>query len=229
LRRVLNIFNIYAPNNDDINFFKILETNLETLNDQTLLVGGDFNHSLDTLNDRTNTNKQTSDKVNALIETFDLCDVFRLLNPERKLFTWPSNTNPPIICRLDYLLLSSSSLNCVTDYQIKTGYSSDHSIVVMKLNLIHNDKGQWYFKLNNSLLLDTVYQNKIETSILEIVWFNEQANPNVLWEIIKGRIRDETIKYAIFKKKIDLQYEHEINSNIKDLEREIELNSTNNT
>jgi len=119
-----------------------LETNLETLNDQTLLVGGDFNHSLDTLNGKTNTNKQTSDKVNALIETFDLCDVFRLLNPERKLFTWPSNTHPPIICRLDYLLLSSSSLNCVTHNQIKTGYSSDHSIVVMKLNLIHNDNSQ---------------------------------------------------------------------------------------
>jgi len=71
----------------------------------------------------------------------------------------------------------------------------------MKLNLIHNDKGPGYFKLNNSLLLDTVYKNKIKTSIQEIVSFNEQANPNVLWEIIKGRIRDETIKYASLKKK----------------------------
>ena len=94
--KVLNIFNIYAPNNDDINFFNILETNLETFSDQTLLVGGDFNtvinHSLDKLNGRTDTNQRTSDKVNAFIETVDLCDVIRLLNTERKLFTWHSNT-----------------------------------------------------------------------------------------------------------------------------------------
>jgi len=77
--------------------------------------------------------------------------------------------------------------------------------------------------------LDTEYQNKIRTSIQEIVSFNEQANPNVLWEIIKGRIRDETIKYASFKKKTDLQNEHKINAKIKDLEREIESNATNST
>jgi len=47
--KILNIFNIYAPNNDTIHFFNTLETN-----DQLLLVGGDFNtvinHSLDKLN-----------------------------------------------------------------------------------------------------------------------------------------------------------------------------------
>ena len=86
-------------------------------------------------------NKRTSNKVNELIETFDLCDVFRLLNPERKLFTWHSNNNPPIFCRLDYLLLSTSALNTVVDYQIKTSYNSDLSIVVMNLNLSQHEKG----------------------------------------------------------------------------------------
>jgi len=83
----------------------------------------------------------TNYNVNALIETFDLCDVFGLLNPERQLFTWYSYTDPPIFCRLDYFLLSASSLNPVTDFQIKTGYNSDHSFVVMNLDCIHNDKG----------------------------------------------------------------------------------------
>jgi len=92
------------------------------------------------------------------------------------------------------------------------------------LNFIQNDKGPGYFKLNNSLLWDTEYQNKIKTSIQEIVSFNEQANPNVLWEIIKARIRDETIKP--FKKKTDLKNEQEIYSNIENLETEIELNAT---
>ena len=59
-------------------------------------------------------------------------------------------------------------------------------MIIMNLNFIKNDKGPGYFKLNNSLLLDTEYQNKIKASIQDIVSFNEQANPNVLWEIIKG-------------------------------------------
>lgn len=230
--KVINIFNVYAPNNDDINFFNILETNLDKFSDEILLVGGDFNtvinHSLDKLNGKSDTNKRTSKKVNELIDTFDLCDVFRLLNPERKLFTWHSHNNPPIFCRLDYFLFSTCALNSVTDFQIKTGYKSDHSIVIMHLKFIQCKKGPGYFKLNNSLLLDTDYQNKIKSSIQEIVSFNDQANPNVLWEIIKGRIRDETIKYASIKKKNDLRNEHEINSKIRDLEKEIELNTSNN-
>ena len=230
--RIFNIFNIYAPNNDDVTFFNTLETNIDPFNDQLILVGGDFNtvinHSLDKLNGRNDTNKRTSNKVNELIETFDLCDVFRLLNPEQKLFTWHSNNNPPIFCRLDYFLLSSSALNSVVKYQIKNGYNSDHSVVSMTLNFIQNDKGPGYFKLNNSLLLDTEYQNKIRTSIQEIVSFNEQAPPNIPWEVIKGRIRDETIKYASFKKKTDMQNERDITSKIKELENEIESNATNN-
>jgi len=73
-----------------ISIFNTLETNLDSLNDQLLLVGGDFNtvinHSLDKLNGRNNTNKRTTDKVNEIIETFELCDVLRLLYPELKLF-----------------------------------------------------------------------------------------------------------------------------------------------
>jgi exonuclease III len=62
--KVINIFNVYAPNNDDINFFNILETNLDKFSDEILLVGGDvntvINHSLDKLHGKSDTNKRTS-------------------------------------------------------------------------------------------------------------------------------------------------------------------------
>ena len=63
--------------------------------------------------------------------------------------------------------------------------------------------------------MDIEYQNKIITSNQEIVSLNEQAHPNILWELIKGRTRDETIKYASFKKKTDIQNERDITSKIK--------------
>jgi len=61
--------------------FNKLETYLDTLNDQLVLVSCDFNtvitsnHTLDKRNGRSDKNKRTSDKVNELIQTFNLCDV----------------------------------------------------------------------------------------------------------------------------------------------------------
>jgi len=107
---------------------------------------------------------------------------------------------------LTFFLLSTSALN------------SDHSVIIINLNFTKKDKGPGYFKLNNALLLDTEYQNIIKASIQEIVSFTEHANPNVLREIIQGMIRDETIKYASFKKKTALRNEREIYSKIEDLE-----------
>ena len=113
------------------------------------------------------------------------------------------------MCRLDYLLFSTSALNTVVNYQIKTGYN---------LNFIQHDEGTGCFKLNNSLLLDTEYQTQIKRSIQKILSFNKEANPNIFGEIIKGRIRDETIEFTSLKKKIDLQNELDINLRIKDLD-----------
>lgn len=62
-------------------------------------------------------------------------------------------------------------------------------------------KGKCYFGINNSLLLVEKYQNIIRKTVEEIKEINTHANPNILWEIIKGKIRNEIIKYAIHAKK----------------------------
>ena len=41
----------------------------------------------------------------------------------------------------------------------------------------------------------------IRKTITEIATLNENANPNTLWELIKGSFRNETIKYDTKKKK----------------------------
>ena len=77
-------------------------------------------------------------------------------------------------------------------------------------------RGPGYFKLNNSLLLDSEYQQRIKENINDIANINKDANPNTLWEIIKGTIRNETIKYATAKKKQNLQMEE---AHVKEIER----------
>ena len=78
---------------------------------------------------------------------------------------------------------------------------------MLKRNLKQEVKGPGYFKMNNSLLLDEDYKVKIKRCINEITTINKEANPNTLWELIKGTIRNETIKYATFKKKQNTENE----------------------
>ena len=57
---------------------------------------------------------------------------------------------------------------------------------------------------------------------MEIVEINKDANPNTLWELVKGTIRNETIKYASKKNKIQNKKEKQLTSEIYNLEKDIE-------
>jgi len=148
-------------------------------------------------------------KLNQLTETYDLIDIYRNKYPHIKEYTWHSNSSPPIFCRLYYFFVSTSLENNVTDCKLLPGYKSDHSAVTLIINLIKLNRGPGYFKINNSFLLDSSYQSKIKNAIKEIVEFNSESNPNIKWKLIKGRIRDESIKFATYKKKESLKEETE--------------------
>ena len=87
-------------------------------------------------------------------------------------------------------------------------------MISLELNLNKIERGKGYFKVNNSLVLQPEYQDKIRNAIKETVDINKNANPNTLWEIIKGGIRNETIKYALFKKKEQNKKEIQLNEEI---------------
>ena len=93
----------------------------------------------------------------------------------------------------------------------------------------NQQRGPGYFKLNNSVILEQAYQNKIKQSIHEIAEINKNANPNTLWQIIKGTIRNETIKYTSFKKKNTIKKEIDLKTELDVLEKELIDNPNNNT
>ena len=145
--------------------------------------------------------KKCREQILTIKENFDLADVWRIRNPDLRQYTWHSSSKPIIFSRLDYFLISDSFVNQVNNCKINPGFMSDHSIISMVLTLNNIERGKGYFKINNSLILQMEYQNKIRKSISEMAEINKNANPNTLWEIIKGGIRDESIKYASYKKK----------------------------
>ena len=202
------ILYIYAPNKaaDNYNFLTKIEEFVISNDSETIIIGGDFNTvidcDIDKKNGNINNNKRNRAKINNIIENNDINDIWRLLNPNVRHYTWHSNTKPTIFCRLDYFLISSNLVNVITNCKITTGYRSDHSLVYFNLNTDSQTRGPGYFKLNNSVILEQEYQNKIKQSIEEIATINRDTNPNTLWQIIKGTIINESIKYTATKNQI---------------------------
>ena len=96
----------------------------------------------------------------------------------------------------------------------------------MTLLPFNNERGKGFWKLNCSLLSDINYVKKIKETIKETAEINKEANPNILWDVIKMSIRGESIKYGTFKKKI-------LNSKLDEIQRDIlhlqeKINSGNN-
>ena len=157
--------------------------------------------------------------MNNILEEHDLSDIWRIKNPDKRRYTWHSSKKPHISSRLDYFSISSCLTNRTTSCKIKAGYRTDHSAVVTCIQIEQQIKGPGVFKFNNSLLLDIEYQNLTRKSIDEIATINKESNAKTLWEIIKGTIRNETIKYASKKKKQETEKEKQLQADIERLEK----------
>lgn len=83
----------------------------------------------------------------------------------------------------------------------KISYKSEHSIVPLQIDIKNCVRGPGYFKLNKQPTLRNQIPNIIKKSINEIEDISKGANPNSLWEFIKGTVTNETINYATKKKK----------------------------
>ena len=127
----------------------------------------------------------------------DLIDIWRIRNPEKKQFTW-TQKKPLVRRRLDYWLVSTEIQDDVTETNIIPAIKSDHSAITLTLNSLVKQKfGPSYWKFNSSLLEDASYIQLISSNYPD--WLDEFKDVNdkrVLWDLIKYRIRQVSIKYS---------------------------------
>ena len=101
----LTLSNIYAPNDDNPNFFTSVFDHLADFKCEEIIIGGDFNLVLDVEKDKkgdlARTHKKCFEVINSSTENLDLIDAWRVLNPESSRFTWRQK-KPEIHCRLDF-------------------------------------------------------------------------------------------------------------------------------
>ena len=91
----------------------------------------------------------------------DYIDAWRIMNEEKRGFTWKRLNPEKKQARLDYFLISPDMFFFLHDCEIVPGYRTDHSGVLLKLQInFDNEKGHGYWKFNNSLLKDQEYVKK---------------------------------------------------------------------
>ena len=222
----LTLANVYAPNNDDPDFFHVFFDVLSSFKCDEIIIGGDFNLVLDIEKDKKNgiarTHHNALKVVQNAMENLELCDVWRILNPDGKRFTWRQR-QPDIHCRLDFFLVSQTTLCNCFQTDIIPGFKTDHSMITLNLSVHSNPRGNGYWKLNTSLLADTIFVEKIKATIEETAKEYESdklVNPLLLWEMIKLKVRQESISFSASLKREKIKKEQELEKEIASLEKE---------
>ena len=193
------LVNCYAPvdEKEQISFFNLLSEKLSEIcmDENNLVIGGDFNvifdPTLDKEGGRTKLKQQSLNILYNIMENFDLIDIWRIRNADKRRFTWRQKT-PLIQCRLDFWLISDVLQDLTVKTDIISAILTDHSAITIefKSSPIYNN-GPSYWKLNTEHLYDKEYIDLINTNFpLWIKEFHEfQQDKRKLWDLIKYRIR----------------------------------------
>ena len=236
------LINIYGPNNDRPNFYEEIKQDIRELDNENVIITGDFNLILDPEKDSKNylfiNNPRAREKVIDLCAEFNLIDIWRELNMEKSQYTWRTG-NGNKQSRLDFFLITENLFTTVEQTEIEMGYRTDHSLIKLTLKTSEESKGRSFWKFNNSLLKDNEYIKMVKKVILDVKkqYIDEEKSPKdkniedltpeelyltinnqLFFEMILLEIRGKTISYSVFKKKQKDKKEEKLVREISELE-----------
>ena len=222
--------NVYAPNNDDPQYFNSIFGIIENMPNDNRIIGGDFNLVLDIQKDkqggRMKTHKNAQEVILNWMEDADMVDIWRRQHINARQYTYHTTHPYDIWCRLDFYLVSFGLIQSIHKSSITHGYLSDHSSVRIILVTSMDPRGPGFWKLNTSVLEDAEYVAKIKEAIQNTVKDNVNADPLLLWDTIKLQCRGNSIEYCSRKKKEKRNKIKEMEKQIWELQNKIEENST---
>lgn len=224
----INLCNIYAPNEDDPDFFHKINSLLGTLQDGCTILGGDFNQTLDPVLDRSKYSHASSKgrvALGHLQEDIGLVDIWRLMNPGKREYTFYSH-NHKSHSRIDYYLISKDLIESVIDAAIGVIALADHAPVELCVSISVEKIRSNRWRLNTSLLQNTVFKQTIAEDLTNFFQINIGSTPKIgtVWEASKAYIRGKIIAEASKRKKQDRETITRLENQIKHKERELSEN-----
>lgn len=229
-QRPVTLINVYGPNFDDPGFFQTLFRAIPNLSDSKVIMGGDFNCVVDPLTDRQRPQlhqSKSSTTLNSLMKGYNLVDIWRLLNPPKKDFSFFSSVHKSH-SRIDFFLLDFSLLSSVSGSSYHNIVISDHSPVSVDLQLNHEEV-DYSWRLNNSLLKDKNFCKYITEKISFYLNTNDRGdvNDSTLWETLKVVIRGDIISYETSERKRTKKRLADIQKRLTELENNYKISTTN--
>ena len=105
---------------------------------------------------------------------------------------------PFIQRRLDYSLINDTSQDEVEISDIIPSIKTDHSAIFLHLNILDKPEyGPSFWKFNARLTDDDDFVKLINESVpIRLTEFDEVTDKRLLWDLIKYRIRQASIKYS---------------------------------
>jgi len=209
---VIDIINIYAPNNEKekIAFFKKANYIIKHLqNKENIIILGDFNSVEDKI-DRLPMTKDDNKVINSLQEIMKgnkLIDGWRETNPDEKEYTFESTTGS--LARIDRIYIKENKKAQYDNWKtISSANISDHELVtveIQKLNTPFIGKGLW--RMDNTITEEPNFRkrtakvlNELEETLKETEMIREQGKqPQELW--IKAKEKIQTIAKEVTKQK----------------------------
>ena len=124
--------------------------------------------------------------------------------------------------QLDYMLPSFSLTYLISNTKISPGNSSDHSIVLLSIDIAENAKrGKGFWKFNNDLLIDRECVSLINETISNRKTTVNMADKIQLWEYVNCQIITDTILYSSKKAKANRKVELDLKEKLQAFEQKL--------
>lgn len=201
----MTFINVYAPNvgTERVAFLNTLNTVLCncTVDDGYMFLGGDFNCTVNATLDRNHPEPHGASKtcLVKIIETNDLCDVWRLFYKTHRQYTWSHvKENCLSLARLDQFYCFKHQSNVLKGCSIHPVGISDHSLVQVSICIKDVKCKSAYWHFNVSLLSDKEFND-----IFKYFWSDytktksEYNSLQQWWDIGKGKIKQLCLQYTL--------------------------------
>lgn len=219
--RPITLANVYFPNKGQAPFMYTVCKALEKFTHGLLILGGDFNTTLNPLIDSSsgtsNIPFRTIKRMKGDLINLTLHDSWRTLYPKLKDYTFFSHPHTRY-SRIDYLFLSQKDLTYLYKASIEPMILSDHHPITMTLRFPESENRHKIWRYNPMTLPDQVQVAAFQDIIAQYFSNNDtpETNPMMQWEAHKCVIRGELIA---LQTKLKKQHQAKINDLLQQVKR----------
>ena len=184
LNKLHNIISPHIDDDTDGNIVLFGDMNIVKSNEMDIVSGN--HHSINIVK-----------KFNYITNELQLHDVWRIKNPNKKIYTW-CRKRPFTARRLDYIFTSTSLLYSCRDVVIRNIGFSDHKLCTLILDFSTFERGPSTYKLNTEILNHKKFIDDVKIKINNTLLLKTEHNldPHSTWELIKAEIRAESMLFS---------------------------------